>query len=70
MNGRGAFLLHRSYTVRYGGASRSENAGMSNEKKVRILFAGSLRFPGQGSSTQGKSGPKPRPRGVGDGQPV
>ena len=29
-----------------------------------------LRFPEEGSSTQGKSGPKPRPKGVGDGQSV
>ncbi len=43
---------------------------MSNEREVRILFAGSPRFPGEGSSTQGKPGPKPRPRGVGDGQSV
>lgn len=37
---------------------------------MRILSAESLRFPEQGSSTQGKSGPKPRPKGVGDGQQV
>ena len=37
---------------------------------VRIHAAESRRVPGQGSSTQGKSGPKPRPKGVGDGQPV
>jgi hypothetical protein len=37
---------------------------------VRILPAENLRFPGEGSSAQGKSGPKPRPKGVGDGQPV
>ena len=37
---------------------------------VEIHAAESRRFPGEGSSTQGKSGPKPRPRGVGDGQPV
>ena len=43
---------------------------MSNEKKVRNLFAESLRFPGEGSSAQGKPGPKPRPKGVGDGQSV
>ena len=43
---------------------------MSNERKVRILSANSLRFPGEGSSTQGKPGPKPRPKGVGDGQSV
>ena len=28
----------------------------------------SLRFPGEGSSAQGKSGPKPRTEVVGDGQ--
>lgn len=43
---------------------------MSSESKVRNLTAGSLRIPGEGSSTQGKSGPKPRPEGVGDGKPV
>ena len=52
------------------GASRSENAGMSNERQVRILSAARLRFPGAGSSAQGKSGPKARPRGVVDGQQV
>ena len=29
--------------------------------KVKNLHTVSLRFPGQGSSSQGKSGPKPRP---------
>ena len=43
---------------------------MSSESKVRIFTVESLRFPGEGSSTQGKSGPKPRPKGVGDGQQV
>ena len=62
--------MQRSRVVRHGGAAGSENVGMSNEKKVRILFAGSPRFPGEGSSAQGKPGPKPRPRGVGDGQSV
>jgi hypothetical protein len=37
---------------------------------VRIFTVESLRFPGEGSSAQGKSGPKLRPRGVGDGQQV
>jgi hypothetical protein len=37
---------------------------------VRILSAGSLRVPEEGSSAQGKAGPKPRSKGVGDGQPV
>jgi hypothetical protein len=37
---------------------------------VRIPSTESLRFPEEGSSAQGKSGPKPRPKGVGDGQQV
>ena len=37
---------------------------------MRILAVESLRFPGEGSSAQGKSGPKERPRGVSDGQQV
>ena len=47
-----------------------ENAGISSERKVRILPVENLRFPGEGSSAQGKSGPKARPRGVVDGQQV
>ena len=47
-----------------------ENAGMSSESKVRIFAVESLRFPEEGSSTQGKSGPKPRTEVVGDGQLV
>ena len=43
---------------------------MSSESKVRILAAENLRFPEEGSSSQGKSGPKPRARAVGDGQQV
>ena len=37
---------------------------------MRILSAENLRFPGEGSSAQGKSGPKARPEGVVDGQQV
>ena len=37
---------------------------------MRILSVESLRFPGEGSSAQGKSGPKPRANAVGDGQLV
>ena len=37
---------------------------------MRILPAASLRVPEEGSSSQGKSGPKPRLRSVGDGQLV
>ena len=37
---------------------------------MRILAVESLRFPGEGSSAQGKSGPKERPKGVSDGKQV
>ena len=37
---------------------------------MRIFTVENLRFPGEGSSAQGKSGPKLRPKGVGDGQQV
>ena len=39
-------------------------------RQVRILPAENLRFPGEGSSSQGKSGPKARPKGVVDGKSV
>ena len=47
-----------------------ENAGMSSESIARIYAVESLRFPGEGLSTQGKSGTKLRPKGVGDVQLV
>ena len=56
--------------VRTCGLYARENAGMSSESEVRIFTAENLRFPGEGSSTQGKSGPKLRPKGVSDGQQV
>ena len=37
---------------------------------MRIFAAENLRVPGEGSSAQGKSGPKARPKGVVDGQQV
>ena len=37
---------------------------------VRIHAIESLRFPGEGSSAQGKSGPKERLKSVSDGQQV
>ena len=43
---------------------------MSSVRWVRIPPVESLRFPGEGSSTQGKSGPKPRTKVVGDGEQV
>ena len=57
-------------TERRCGRISRENAGISSESRVRIFTVESLRIPGEGSSAQGKSGPKPRPRGVGDGQQV
>ena len=57
-------------TVRTCGLHRSENVGMSSEMWVRIPQAVNPRFPGEGSSALGLSGPKPRPKGVGDGQQV
>ena len=41
---------------------------MSSERRVRIPPTENLRFPEEGSSTQGQSGPKPRTKVVGDGQ--
>ena len=63
-------VVGRSTTERTCGRGSSENAGISSESEVRIFTVENLRFPGEGSSAQGKSGPKPRPRGVGDGQQV
>ena len=63
-------MLGRSLTVREGGLHTRENAGMSSESKARTLAVECLRFPGEGQSSQGKSGPKLRPKGVGDGQLV
>ena len=54
--------------VRDDGLYTRENVGMSSESKVRILATENLRFPEEGSSTQGQSGPKPRTKVVGDGQ--
>ncbi len=62
--GRGASYLDRSHTERSGGPDTRENAGISSESEVRILTVESLRFPGEGSSAQGKSAPKARPKGV------
>ena len=43
---------------------------MSSESRVRIPATEYLRFPEEGSSTQGKSGPKLRAKAIGDGQQV
>ena len=60
----------RSHIVRGGGLHTRENAGISSERRVRNSPVENLRFPGEGSSAQGKSGPKPRTKVVGDGQQV
>ena len=60
----------RSQIVRTGGQYTRENAGMSSETHARNMGVEGPRFPGEGSSTQGKSGPKPRTEVVGDGQQV
>ena len=60
----------RSIIERICGRISRENAGMSSESKVRIFTIENLRVPGEGLSTQGKSGPKLRPGGVSDGQQV
>ena len=52
------------------GQYTSENAGMSSENYVGIIMAENLRFLGEGSSAQGKSGPKERPKGVVDAHTV
>ena len=63
-------VVGRSMTGRTCGRGSSENAGISSESDVRIITVESLRVPGEGSSAQGKSGPKARPKGVADGQLV
>ena len=68
--GRGAMYTGRSVTGRMRGLYRRENAGISSESGARNSAVESLRFPGEGSSARGKSGPKLRPKGVDDGQQV
>ena len=60
-------MVGRSIIERICGRDRRENAGISSESMVRIHAVESLRFPGEGSSAQGKSGPKVRLKSVADG---
>ena len=60
----------RSHSGSGGGVFRSENAGVSSEMMVRIHHTVRPRIPGAGSSALGKSGPKMKPTGIVDGQPV
>ena len=62
--------MQRSRPVRGGGALGSENAGMSSVRNVskrshRMAEVSAARF-----ILGGLVGPKPRPKGVGDGQTV
>ena len=68
--GRGALCKRRSQSGSTGGFYTSENAGISSENYVRIIMAENLRFLGEGSSAQGKSGAKARPNGVVDAHTV
>jgi hypothetical protein len=54
--------MGRSYTERSSGLYTRENAGISSERMVRIHSVENLRIPEEGSSAQGKSGPKERRR--------
>ena len=56
--------------MRSAGPIRSENAGVSSASGVRIPTTVCLRVPGEGSSSEGESGPKAGPKGVADGQQV
>ena len=60
----------RSHSGSGDGLYTRENAGISSESEARNLTVESLWIPGEGSSAQGKSGPKSRPKGVDDGQSV
>ncbi len=51
--GRGAMYTGGSVIVRGRGLYTRENAGMSSENGVRNSVVESLRFPGEGLSTQG-----------------
>ena len=69
-SGRGASNARGSQSESTGGLHSSENAGMSSENYVGIIMAENLRFPGEGSSAQGKPGAKARPKGVVDAHTV
>ena len=68
--GRGAIRTGRSRSESGGGQYGRENAGISSERVARNHSVESLRFPGEGSSAQGQSGPKSRSKDVDDGQQV
>ena len=60
----------RRSSARMAGGDASAYADISSVRWVRILSTEIPRFPERGQSTQGKSGPKARPKGVVDGKLV
>ena len=70
LSGRRAFLLQRRYTVRSTGAIGSENLGLSNEKQGENPCRRKSKVSWGRFVRPGLVGPKPRPKGVGDGQQV
>ena len=64
--------MRRRYSVRGAGALTSENPGMSNERKVRILSAEISKVSAATLFVCGLVDPKVSPAvaGVADGQPV
>ena len=68
--GRGALHAGRSMTETAYGQHGRENAGVSSGTWVRIPRTEDPRFPEEGSSALGKSGPKARTKVVVDGQLV
>jgi hypothetical protein len=70
VRGRGALILHRSRTVRSGGAVSSENAGMSNHKAGENPAHRKSKVSWATVIVPGLVGPKPRRTSVGDGQRV
>ena len=65
-------INREGYDVNRTGVNGSENAGMSNEIRLRMPDAEYPRFPTQRSSMWGESGPKVSPPtgGVADGQQI
>ena len=60
MRGRGALILHRSWTARSGGAVSSENAGMSNHKAGENPAHRKSKVSWATIIVPGLVGPKPR----------
>ena len=70
LSGRRAFQLLRRHTVRSAGATGSENLGLSNEKQGENPCRRKSKVSWGRFVRPGLVGPKPRPKGVGDGQQV